>query len=276
MPAHPHRGLSLLPLLAVVATLIICLGLFSMARIVFGPPAPVATPLPTRPAPTAPPAATPAPAATEPPSLAAAAQQPAAVSASVVNVIDGDTIEVSLDGAAYTVRYIGIDTPERGQTCYGEAAAFNAGLVEGKTVTLLKDVSETDQHHRLLRYVYVDGLFVNAELVRLGYARAVSFPPDTAHYQDFVALEDAAREAGLGCHAMGVFTEAGGVGGSLQGAATPGGGERGNCDPAYPTVCIPPPPPDLDCGEINFRRFQVLPPDPHHFDGDNDGVGCQN
>lgn len=50
-----------------------------------------------------------------------------------------------------------------------------------------------------------------------------------------------------------------------------------NCDPAYPTVCIPPPPPDLDCGDISFRRFTVLPPDPHGFDGnDNDGIGCES
>ena len=51
--------------------------------------------------------------------------------------------------------------------------------------------------------------------------------------------------------------------------------DSGECDPAYPTVCIPPPPPDLDCGEITFRRFKVLPPDPHGFDGDKDGIGCE-
>lgn len=50
----------------------------------------------------------------------------------------------------------------------------------------------------------------------------------------------------------------------------------GNCDPSYATVCIPPPPPDLDCGQISFRRFTVLPPDPHGFDGDHDGVGCES
>jgi len=48
-----------------------------------------------------------------------------------------------------------------------------------------------------------------------------------------------------------------------------------NCDPAYPSVCIPSPPPDLDCGEISYRRFQVLAPDPHGFNGDGDGVGCE-
>lgn len=49
------------------------------------------------------------------------------------------------------------------------------------------------------------------------------------------------------------------------------------CDPSYPTVCIPPPPPDLDCEDVPYRRFKVLPPDPHRFDGnDNDGIGCES
>jgi hypothetical protein len=48
-----------------------------------------------------------------------------------------------------------------------------------------------------------------------------------------------------------------------------------NCDPSYPTVCIPSPPPDLNCNDIPFRNFQVLPPDPHGFDLNQDGVGCQ-
>jgi micrococcal nuclease len=53
----------------------------------------------------------------------------------------------------------------------------------------------------------------------------------------------------------------------------------GHCAASYPTVCIPPPPPDLDCGDITYRNFTVLynvpDPDPHGFDGDNDGVGCE-
>ena len=47
------------------------------------------------------------------------------------------------------------------------------------------------------------------------------------------------------------------------------------CDPSYPDECIPPSPPDLDCGQIPFRDFRVLPPDPHRFDGNHDGVGCE-
>jgi hypothetical protein len=48
-----------------------------------------------------------------------------------------------------------------------------------------------------------------------------------------------------------------------------------NCDPAYPDVCIPPPPPDLDCDDVPYENFTVRPPDPHGFDGDGDGVGCE-
>lgn len=50
---------------------------------------------------------------------------------------------------------------------------------------------------------------------------------------------------------------------------------RQGCDPSYPTVCIQSPPPDLDCKDIPYRNFKVLPPDPHHFDGDHDGIGCE-
>jgi hypothetical protein len=57
---------------------------------------------------------------------------------------------------------------------------------------------------------------------------------------------------------------------------TPTPAPTGSCDPAYPTVCIAPPPPDLDCSEIPYKNFKVLPPDPHHFDSDGDGIGCES
>jgi hypothetical protein len=57
--------------------------------------------------------------------------------------------------------------------------------------------------------------------------------------------------------------------------ATPPASTAGVCDPAYPSVCIPPPPPDLDCADVPYRRFTVLPPDPHRFDGNGDGIGCE-
>ena len=116
----------------------------------------------------------------------------------VVRVIDGDTIEIA--GGAH-VRYIGIDTPETypEKEPYGaEAKAKNIELVEGKLVTLEQDVSDTDRYGRLLRYVYVDGVFVNGELVRLGYARAKAYPPDTRYQWQLEHLEKEAKAAKLG------------------------------------------------------------------------------
>ena len=104
--------------------------------------------------------------------------------ATVVRVIDDDAIGVDLDGWRYTVRYIGIITPEtnrtsRGVEFYGpEASARNRELVEGKTVRMELDVSSTDRFDRLLRYVYVDDEMVNATLISGGFAVASAFPPD--------------------------------------------------------------------------------------------------
>jgi hypothetical protein len=64
--------------------------------------------------------------------------------------------------------------------------------------------------------------------------------------------------------------------GAQNPAPTPSPTPAGRCDPAYPTVCIAPPPPDLDCSDIPYRNFKVLPPDPHHFDSDGDGIGCES
>jgi micrococcal nuclease len=55
-----------------------------------------------------------------------------------------------------------------------------------------------------------------------------------------------------------------------------GGGGGGNCSSAYPDFCIPPPPPDLDCDDVNGQNFTVRSPDPHGFDSDGDGVGCES
>lgn len=121
--------------------------------------------------------------------------------AKVERVIDGDTIELT---DKRRVRYIGMDTPEtvdprKPVECFGkEASAENNRLVEGKTVELEKDVSEKDQYGRILRYVYVDGLFVNDYLVRQGFARVSTFPPDVAHESQFVAAEKEARENNRG------------------------------------------------------------------------------
>lgn len=127
-------------------------------------------------------------------------------SATVIRIIDGDTIDVRFsDGREERVRYIGVNTPERGELCYDEATSANVALVKDQTVTLIKDTSETDQNNRLLRYVFSGNVFVNAELVRQGYAEARRYPPDVAFAEDFEKLEDEARLANRTCHATGVF-----------------------------------------------------------------------
>jgi micrococcal nuclease len=126
----------------------------------------------------------------------------------VTRVIDGDTIEVDIAGTIYAVRYNGIDTPEltdKRPEIYAlaqEATQYNRQLVEGKIVRLEKDVSETDKYGRLLRYVYVDDIFVNAELVRLGYAQVVTYPPDVRYQDLLLQLQKEAKEASRGLWAL--------------------------------------------------------------------------
>ena len=118
--------------------------------------------------------------------LLAPAGEPARRSdtARVVRVVDGDTIRVALPSGEEPVRYIGIDTPESVKPgspveCFAKrASAFNERLVAGERVRLVRDVEERDRYGRLLAYVYRerDGLFVNAELVRRGYATVADLP----------------------------------------------------------------------------------------------------
>jgi micrococcal nuclease len=124
----------------------------------------------------------------------------------VVKVVDGDTIHVLVGGRREKVRYIGVDTPEthhptKPVQCYGaRASAFNERLVGGERVRLVRDVEERDRFGRLLAYVYRvrDGLFVNAELARLGYAHTLTIAPDVRYAARFAALAREAREAGRG------------------------------------------------------------------------------
>lgn len=113
----------------------------------------------------------------------------------VVKVIDGDTVVLS-DGR--TVRYIGVDTPERGQPFYEAAKNFNRKLVQGKTVELEFDVERYDRYGRVLAYVFVRDkngrrIFVNAEMVRNGFARIYTKPPNVKYADLFVRLQGEAR-----------------------------------------------------------------------------------
>jgi len=114
----------------------------------------------------------------------------------VQRVIDGDTFKLT-DGT--TVRLIGIDAPEAGESCSAEATQKLTSLIAGETVYLEKDVSETDIYGRLLRYVYVNEIFVNLELVYYGYAYAVSYPPDVAYASQLADAEEDAIDNNRGC-----------------------------------------------------------------------------
>ena len=126
--------------------------------------------------------------------------------ATVVRVVDGDTVVARVGGREERVRYIGMDTPEDVKPgtpvqCYSRAAAAeNRRLVGGRRVRLVQDAEARDRYGRLLAYVYraSDGLFVNAELVRRGYARPFTVPPNVAHAAQIARLARAARHAGRG------------------------------------------------------------------------------
>ncbi len=199
------------------------------------------------------------------PSVAAVAL-PALERAVVRRVVDGDTLDVIAGRFSERVRLIGVDAPEPGQPFAVEAAAFvRTRLPVGRTVWLESDVQSHDRYARRLAYVWttrplrgdpleVRRAMLNAMLLLEGYAVLLTVPPNVRYVDLFRTFQQEARAAGRGVWAPAARTE---------------------CDPAYPDVCIPPPPPDLDCPDIPYRRFRVLPPDPHRFDGDHDGIGCE-
>jgi len=124
----------------------------------------------------------------------------------VIKVVDGDTFKIMYNNVETSVRLIGVDTPEsvhpdpERNTEFGVMASnFSKKMLEGKTVKLVKDVSETDKYGRLLRYVYLeDGTFYNELLVKEGYARVSTYPPDVRFADVLLEAERFARENNKG------------------------------------------------------------------------------
>lgn len=124
----------------------------------------------------------------------------------VTKVVDGDTIVVNND---QTVRFIGIDTPEtvdprRPVGCFGKEASNEVkSLLSGKEIIMQKDVSEKDKYNRILRLIYLplengQTLFVNDYLVREGFAKVYTYPPDVKFNEQFLQAEKVAREGKKG------------------------------------------------------------------------------
>ncbi|WP_419848564.1 thermonuclease family protein [Candidatus Poriferisocius sp.] len=127
--------------------------------------------------------------------------------ATVVEVVDGDTVVVQIADRTERVRLIGIDTPEATGgflpvECFGdEASAFTRSLLPADTeVRLTRDVEARDRYDRLLAYVYraADGLFVNLEIAANGYAEALVIEPNAIHADAFYGAAARARDQGLG------------------------------------------------------------------------------
>lgn len=190
----------------------------------------------------------------------------------VTSVVDGDTVDVLLrSGKRERVRLIGIDAPElRPAECYGRQARTRARqLAQGKDVRLIGDPTQDtrDRYRRLLAYLILPGnRDLGRQLIEGGFGKVYVFERRFQRLGPYRASERAAKAASRGLwRGCGV---------------APPPPPPGNCHASYPTVCIPPAPPDLDCGDIPHRGFRVrhdVPdPDPHGFDGDQDGVGCES
>lgn len=206
----------------------------------------------------------------------------------VTRVVDGDTVRVRVGKRVEKVRLIGIDAAEVGACYSGEATAEVRRLALNKQVVLRGDRTQArrDQYGRLLAYVNLStGTDVGLHLIRHGFAKGYVFNSRPfARFNQYDAAERQASSNHTGTWSACNATSTSTVTTPLPIVPPPStttnpSPPAGSCAPSYPDVCIPPPPPDLDCGQIPYKRFRVIHtvpnPDPHRFDGDHDGVGCE-
>ena len=174
------------------------------------------------------------------------------VEGEVTRVIDGDTLEV---GEGLRIRLVLVDAPGLSRAGGPEARDHLADLCLDSVALVDEDDFQIgeDPFDRILAVVYCEGTNANAAMIASGLAQT---------YLDFCASSEFGEKVWSGCP-------------SSPPPPPPPPPPPSDCDPAYPDVCIPSPPPDLDCADIPHRNFRVLPPDPHHFDGDGDGIGCE-
>lgn len=133
----------------------------------------------------------------------------------VTRTIDGDTIEVLIDGNTEKIRLIGIDTPESVHPDQSKnvpegkiASEFTKSKLEGKQVAIELDVEERDRYGRLLAYVWIDNVMFNKTLLSEGLAQVSTYPPNVKYVDDFLALEKQARENSVGLWSQQVATTA--------------------------------------------------------------------
>lgn len=123
----------------------------------------------------------------------------------VLNVVDGDTIKVKVDGKSETVRFLLVDTPESVhpnkpvQPFSKEASKHTENMLSGSNVELELGIGERDKYGRLLAYVYADGKSVQKSLLEKGLARvAYVFEPNTKYVDDYEKIQKQAQKEGIG------------------------------------------------------------------------------
>jgi micrococcal nuclease len=211
----------------------------------------------------------------------------------VAKVVDGDTIEVNINGITEKLRLIGIDTPEtvdprKPVQCFGKEASSRAKeLLEGNKVRLESDPSQDnrDKYDRLLRYVYLeDGTSYNKLIISEGYAHEYTYNIPYKYQSEYKQAQKDAESAQKGLWSPSTCS-----GNTEQSASKPevsqpapqpvtapqpAPQQTSNCDPNY-TPCIPNVSYDLDCGDIS-TSVQVIGTDRHRFDRDGDRYGCES
>ncbi|EGP94044.1 thermonuclease family protein [Nitrosarchaeum koreense] len=184
------------------------------------------------------------------------------VSETVTRIVDGDTLYTT----NYKIRLSLTNTPEVNESGYSTATTFTSKMCPvGSTILIDQDDLQLyDTYGRLLANVYCDGKLLNSALLYNGYANIMTEYCSTSEFSG----EKWAKDFGCGVKPT-LPTQSPTKSSTISQSSS-------KCDPSYPDFCIPTLPPDLDCKDIPQKRFTVLQPDPHRFDGDKDGIGCES
>jgi micrococcal nuclease len=212
----------------------------------------------------------------------------------VSRVVDGDTLIVKVARKSERVRLIGIDTPEVGSCYAAQATMRTKRLALRRHVRLLGDRTQArrDRYSRVLAYVQLpNGRDLGRDLIAGGFAKVYVYDRASARLRAYQVEEAVAHSQGVGLWRAcsgGTTTRATTTAATTTSSttttrttttATTTSTTPPNCAASYPDHCIPPPPPDLNCRDIPYTNFRVLwnvpNPDPHGFDGDRDGIGCE-
>ncbi len=172
----------------------------------------------------------------------------------VTKVIDGDTVKVE----GQSIRFALASAPELSEFGGETAREFIEEICPvGSSVLVDEDGGQTQGiYGRIIGVIYCNGANLNEELVDSGLGYLATGFCDKSEFSS----HSWAQKHGCASSESHITTQQ----------------IRNDCDSSYPDFCIASPPPDLDCGDISQKRFTVLQPDPHRFDGDKDGIGCES